>query len=154
MKYIFVIMMIIYTTMTSSQTVNTADPISIYLNKRTTELDEVIITAGKKSMVLGSLKKSGSQTRIISKVENFALLFSNPKNKESIAATLFLNLKEVPCKSDLVFNFYKTDTVERVYNNQKTNVKTVLCEVIPNVNEKKQHLPLHSSQILKNKLLK
>lgn len=109
----------------------------IYLKEKNTLLKELTINAKKKEIFIGEHKKSSSETRFIGHEEQFALLFRNPSNKNYLIKALFLNLKKVPYKTELVFNFYEADTVQREYRNQKNNKKTILTEVIPDA---KKHI--------------
>ena len=112
--------------------VNTNDngTIIINLKEKTTVLKEVIVSS-KKEILLGEHKKKNSETRVIGKEEQFAVLFSDSTKKNARITSLFLNFKKIPYKTDLVFNFYEVDTVQREYTNQKTNKKTALIEIIP-----------------------
>lgn len=108
------------------------DSILVKLSEKSILLNEVAISLLKNEKIFGDYKKRSSETRVIGKDEQFAVLLNNYTNKELKVKSILLNIKKIPNRCDLIFNFYKIDTIQRKYRNQKKNTETTLTEIIPN----------------------
>ncbi|RAR75694.1 peptidase associated/transthyretin-like domain-containing protein [Flavobacterium aciduliphilum] len=109
--------------------------IIIHLNEKVTILKEVTVRANKKQIILGDYLKKSSKTRVISKEgSHFAVLFKNKTNKQLWIKSILLNIKRIPNTTDVVFDFYSIDTIQRKYKSYSKNpTETLLTELIPNI---------------------
>jgi archaellum component FlaF (FlaF/FlaG flagellin family) len=108
--------------------------IKIRLSESKILLDEVSVNSSNKYKFLGDYKKKNGETRFISKQENqFAVLFKKNKNKETRINSLLLNIKKTPHLTDIVFNFYTVDSIQRKYKSySKNSSHAILTELLPN----------------------
>lgn len=106
--------------------------IIIRLREKTTALKEVIVSSKKNKIILGEYKKQSSEILLIAKAEQFSLYFKKPLVGNYKIQSIFLNLKKVPYKTDLVFNFYAADSIKRPYINQSRHTTITLTETLPN----------------------